>query len=86
MAEIPALSRRDFLSTGAKLGAVVAAAPQRHPVTYRDTVPAGFPDETQLPVEGGGTFRLRAGRIGEGLALGDEFFKIRIFRSEEHTV
>ena len=27
MAEIPALSRRDFLSTGAKLGAVVAAAP-----------------------------------------------------------
>ena len=48
--------------------AVVAAAPQRHPVTYRDTVPAGFPDETQLPVEGGGTFRLRAGRIGEGRA------------------
>ncbi|MFM9032404.1 MAG: twin-arginine translocation signal domain-containing protein, partial [Opitutaceae bacterium] len=27
MAEIPVVSRRDFLSTGAKLGAVVAAAP-----------------------------------------------------------
>jgi len=37
--------------------------PRRHPVTYRDTVPAGFPNGVQLPVEGptGGRFRVDIG-------------------------
>ncbi len=36
---------------------------RRHPVCFRDTVPAGFPAGVQLPVEAreGGTFRLPAG-------------------------
>jgi hypothetical protein len=29
----------------------LAGAPRRHPLTYRDTVPAGFPNGVQLPVE-----------------------------------
>jgi hypothetical protein len=39
--------------------------PRRHPVTYRDTVPRGFPDGTQLPVEtkNGGTFHLQTGPV-----------------------
>jgi hypothetical protein len=39
--------------------------PRRHPVTYRDTVPRGFPDGTQLPVEArdGGTFRVPTGSV-----------------------
>lgn len=36
---------------------VLAGAPRRHPLTYRDTVPVGFPNGVQLPVElkGAGT-------------------------------
>ncbi len=41
----------------------VLAAPRRHPVCYRDTVPAGFPSGAQLPVEAraGGSFRIHVG-------------------------
>lgn len=41
----------------------VLAAPRRHPVCYRDTVPAGFPSGAQLPVDGraGGSFRIHIG-------------------------
>lgn len=41
----------------------IAGQSRRHPVTYRDTVPAGFPNGAQLPVEarGGGSFRIRVG-------------------------
>ncbi len=42
---------------------------RRFPVTFRDTVPAGFPDGTQLPAEApaGKTFRIATGgRIGPG--------------------
>ena len=43
--------------------AAVAAEPRRHPVTFRDTVPAGFPNGTQLPVRlpGKETVRLHLG-------------------------
>jgi hypothetical protein len=36
-------------------------------LTYRDTVPAGFPNGAQLPVEakGGGLFRVRTGGTGD---------------------
>lgn len=34
---------------------VLTGAPRRHPLTYRDTVPAGFPNGVQLPVELKGT-------------------------------
>ena len=42
---------------------VAGAAPRRHPSTYRDTVPAGFSQQAQLPVEAtaGGSFRLHIG-------------------------
>lgn len=42
---------------------VVAERPRRHPVCYRDTVPAGFPNDVQLPVDAqkGGTFRIHIG-------------------------
>jgi hypothetical protein len=42
---------------------VVLAAPRRHPVCYRDTVPAGFPSGAQLPVDAraGGSFRIHIG-------------------------
>ncbi len=46
------------------LGAdAVQKAPRRHPVCFRDTVPAGFPNGVSLPVEGptGGSFRLHLG-------------------------
>lgn len=41
----------------------VAAEPRRHPVTFRDTVPPGFPNGTQLPIKlpGKGTVRLHLG-------------------------
>lgn len=43
----------------------IAGRPRRHPVTFRDTIPTGFPDGTQLPVEGraGGTFRVQVGPV-----------------------
>lgn len=46
--------------------AALAAAPRRHPVTFRDTVPPGFPDGTQLPVEApaGADFRIVTGARG----------------------
>ncbi len=51
----------------------IAGQPRRHPLTYRDTVPAGFPNGAQLPVEarGGGVFRVRVGgtRDVSGAAL-----------------
>ncbi|WP_414663366.1 hypothetical protein [Horticoccus sp. 23ND18S-11] len=52
----------ELLRTGLK-PAAVAGRFQRYPVTYRDTVPPGFPDGTQLPVELGrdATFRVYAG-------------------------
>jgi len=52
-----------LLRTGLALPAL-AGQPRRHPVTYRDTVPDGFPDGTQLPVEaaGGGRFRIHVGQ------------------------
>ncbi|MCU0978992.1 MAG: hypothetical protein MUF25_07470 [Pirellulaceae bacterium] len=42
---------------------VVASSPRRHLVCYRDTVPAGFPNGAQLPVEAsaGGSFRIHVG-------------------------
>lgn len=42
---------------------MVTAAPRRHPITFHDTVPTGFPDGTQFPVETrtGGVFRVRFG-------------------------
>lgn len=42
---------------------VVLAAPRRHPVCFRDTVPSGFPSGAQLPVEAraGGSFRIHVG-------------------------
>lgn len=54
---------RDGLSRKA-----VLAAPRRHPLCYRDTVPAGFPDGAQLPVEArdGGSFRIPLGPKPEG--------------------
>ena len=41
----------------------IVRRPRRHPVCYRDTVPAGFPDGVQLPVEAaaGGKFRIHVG-------------------------
>jgi hypothetical protein len=41
----------------------VRKGPRRHPVCFRDTVPAGFPNGVCLPVEGpaGGSFRLHLG-------------------------
>jgi hypothetical protein len=52
-----------LLRTGLALPAL-AGQPRRHPVTYRDTVPDGFPDGTQLPVEAaeGGRFRIHVGQ------------------------
>jgi catechol 2,3-dioxygenase-like lactoylglutathione lyase family enzyme len=49
---------RDGLSQQAAL-----AAPRRHPVCYRDTVPAGFPSGAQLPIDAraGGSFRIHIG-------------------------
>ncbi|MFM8617350.1 MAG: hypothetical protein ACKOE8_01305 [Opitutaceae bacterium] len=49
--------------------AAVAAEPRRHPVTFRDTVPRGFPDGTQLPIRlpEKGTIRLH---LGPGTASG----------------
>lgn len=43
--------------------AAVNRGPRRHPATYRDTVPAGFPSGAQLPLEGptGGRVRLNLG-------------------------
>ena len=49
--------------------AALERAPRRFPVTFRDTVPAGFPDGTQLPAEAtaGKTFRIATGgRNGAG--------------------
>ncbi len=45
----------------------IAGQARRHPVTYRDTVPAGFPNGAQLPVEarGGGSFRIRTGTTSD---------------------
>jgi hypothetical protein len=45
----------------------IAGQSRRHPLTYRDTVPAGFPNGAQLPVEakGGGVFRVRTGGTGD---------------------
>ncbi|MCU0962836.1 MAG: hypothetical protein MUF48_22295 [Pirellulaceae bacterium] len=42
---------------------LVACRARRHPVCYRDTVPAGFPDDICLPVDAaaGGEFRLHIG-------------------------
>jgi hypothetical protein len=42
---------------------VLASSPRRHLVCYRDTVPAGFPNGVQLPVEAqsGGSFRIHSG-------------------------
>lgn len=41
----------------------VTGMPRRHPVTYRDTVPAGVPNNAALPVTGfkGGEFRIYIG-------------------------
>lgn len=46
---------------------VIAGQFRRHPVTYRDTVPAGFPNGAQLPVEaaGGASFRIRTGSTSD---------------------
>ena len=43
--------------------AALATEPRRHPVTFRDTVPEGFPSGTQLPIRlpGKGTIRLNLG-------------------------
>lgn len=43
----------------------IAGWPRRHPVTFRDTVPTGFPDGTQFPVEArsGGAFRVQLGAV-----------------------
>ncbi len=42
---------------------VVAAAPRRHPVCFRDTVPSGFPNGAQLPAatRGGAKFQVHIG-------------------------
>ena len=42
---------------------VVTSAPRRHVVTYRDTVPPGFPNGVVLPADGhkGGAFRIYTG-------------------------
>jgi hypothetical protein len=51
--------------------AALAKEPRRHPVTFRDTVPRGFPDGTQLPLRlpGKGAVRLNLGAgAGEGSA------------------
>ncbi len=42
---------------------MVMALPRRYLVTYRDTVPPGFPNNAALPVDGfkGGTFRIHIG-------------------------
>lgn len=62
-AEDYALLLRDGLSPAA-----LARAPRRHPATYRDTVPPGFPSGAQLPLEGpgGGRVRLHLGPGGNG--------------------
>jgi hypothetical protein len=43
--------------------AVLATEPRRHPVTFRDTVPEGFPSGAQLPIRlpGNGSVRLHLG-------------------------
>ncbi|MEN9812988.1 MAG: hypothetical protein RL479_1674 [Verrucomicrobiota bacterium] len=51
--------------------AALAGKPRRHVVTYRDTVPRGFPAGVQLPLDSrpGGTVRLSAGPgAGDGEA------------------
>lgn len=41
----------------------VLKAPRRHPICFRDTVPSGFPNGAQLPVDAreGGNFRIHVG-------------------------
>jgi hypothetical protein len=71
---------RTLLEKGLDLGEVTRAA-RRHPVTYRDTVPAGMSNNAALPVAGrtGGVFRIYIGPAPKqgralfvaGLAAGD---------------
>ena len=44
-------------------GKITASAARRHPVCFRDTVPKGFPSDTQLPADAraGKTFRIYIG-------------------------
>ncbi len=53
---------RRLLREGLSLN-VVAAAPRRHPICFRDTVPSGFPNGVQLPVapRNGADFRIHIG-------------------------
>ncbi|HPO17195.1 MAG TPA: hypothetical protein PLI09_27415 [Candidatus Hydrogenedentes bacterium] len=53
---------RKLLEEGLALETVVKL-PRRFPVTYRDTVPPGFPNNAALPVDGfkGGVFRIYIG-------------------------
>lgn len=60
----PPGSYRALLEKGLDLKTVTASL-RRHPVTYRDTVPPGFPDGVALPVEGkkGASFRIYSGPV-----------------------
>ena len=67
---------------------VVDGLPRRHPVSFRDTVPSGFPNGVQLPVDAkvGGDFRINVGagpKSGQawavvGLAQRDGVAKARL--------
>ncbi len=78
---------RELLRTGLARESLIRT-PRRHLVTYRDTVPAGFSNGTQLPIEApaGGSFRLNVGPrtttgkswIVAGLAARDNVSESRI--------
>jgi len=59
---VPASEYARLLHEGLSRQAALKAS-RRHPLCYRDTVPAGFPNGAQLPVNAraGGSFRIHAG-------------------------
>lgn len=62
---VPAPAYQQLLTQG--LGrAAVLATPRRYPVCYRDTVPAGFPNEVRLPITGEGTCQVHIGPAPTG--------------------
>jgi hypothetical protein len=77
---VPASEYSRLLREGLSRQAVLAA-PRRHLVCYRDTVPPGFPDGVQLPADAraGASFRIHVGAKPQsgkawaiaGLAQGD---------------
>ncbi|MDX9981015.1 MAG: hypothetical protein RBU25_13400 [Lentisphaeria bacterium] len=76
---VSAAEYRTLLEQGLGRETVQTTA-RRHPVCYRDTVPAGFPNDAVLPMVGGGTCRIHLGPAPQtgsawvvaGLVAGEE--------------